>query len=145
MNLNIDGIEIAWAVAGIAVGAVLLILSGGWALLGAFKADLRSQLNDISEGLRDRQNAWKEMLEAHIAAESAEFHSLHELRVEMAHIRRDLEIGYPTRAEMDDRLTKMQKSIDMIRAVVDRRSKAGEDPVSGRPVEGERRASREAG
>lgn len=141
MHIQIDELTLISAIASAAGGIIVCILGGIWRLLGAFKADLSERLDLVETGLEDRQEAWRKMLESHIQAETLEFESLHELRRELALIRQELEAGYPTRREMNDHLSGMRLAIEDIRRIVDARKLSGADPVSGRPVGGERRGT----
>ncbi|MBL8259862.1 MAG: hypothetical protein JNM60_08655 [Candidatus Competibacteraceae bacterium] len=141
MHIQIDELTLISAIASAAGGIIVCILGGIWRLLGAFKSDLSERLDLVETGLEDRQEAWRKMLESHIQAETLEFESLHELRRELALIRQELEAGYPTRREMNDHLSGMRLAIEEIRRIVDARKLSGADPVSGRPVGGERRGT----
>ena len=134
MNLQIDDVTLMAAVASVACSAVFLILAGVWRLLETFKRDLSARLGSVDSGLKDRQEAWKQMLEAHIQAETLEFESLHELRRELSLVRQELEASYPTRKEMNEHLGGTRVAIEEICRIVDARTRSGADPVSGLPI-----------
>lgn len=128
-------------IVGAAVSIAVAILGGVWRLLGSFREAMLDHLSAVDKGLEDRQEAWRKMLESHIHAETVEFEALHELRREMSLIRQDLEAGYPTRREMQERLDSMRMTVEEIRRIVDARKASGADPVSGRPIEADRRGA----
>lgn len=145
MQIKLDDIEMIAAIVGAAVSIVVAILGGVWRLLGSFRETMLDHLSAVDMGLEDRQEAWRKMLESHIHAETVEFEALHELRREMSLIRQDLEAGYPTRREMQERLDSMMKTIEEIREIVEARKASGNDPASGRPIEGDRRMAEQRG
>ncbi len=140
MNVQIDETILVASVAMASVSIIAAILAGVWWLLDAFRQDFRGRIAAVDKGLEDRQDAWREMLELHIKAESAEFESLHELRTQLELMRTDFASGYVTKRELREQLSRITDSIEDIRRIVDARIQTGADPVSGRPAEERRMA-----
>lgn len=140
MNVQIDETILVASVATASVSIIAAILVGVWWLLDAFRQDFRGRIAAVDKGLEDRQNAWREMLEVHILAETKEFESLHQLKAEVKKLRENFLAGYATKREVSEQLARMSASIEDIRRIVDARTRTGADPVSGRPAEERRMA-----
>lgn len=132
MNIQIDETVLVSTIATASASIIVAILAGVWRLLDSFRQDFGGRINAVDKGLEDRQEAWREMLETHILAETKEFENLHQLREEVEKLRNDFVAGYATKKEVSEQLAHMSASIEEIRRIVDARTRRHADPVSGR-------------
>ena len=148
MNVQIDEMTMVLAVVSASATTVGLILGGGWMLLSSFRKDMIDRMAQSDHGLQERQDAFTRMMSQHIASEDRQFAAIAQAQAEMQRKIDSFQRDYVTRTYLEEKLMPIKADTSQTKRIVDSRSKRGDDPVSGRPPEVERRrakADEEAG
>lgn len=148
MNVQIDELTLVLAVVSASATTVGLILGGGWMLLSSFRKDMIDRMAQSDHGLQERQDAFTRMMSQHIASEDRQFAAIAQAQAEMQRKIDSFQRDYVTPTYLEEKLMPIKADTSQTKRIVDSRSKRGDDPVSGRPPEVERRrtkADEEAG
>lgn len=148
MNVQIDELTLVLTVISASATTVGLILGGGWMLLSSFRKDMIDRMAQSDHGLQERQDAFTRMMSQHIASEDRQFAAIAQAQAEMQRKIDSFQRDYVTRTYLEEKLMPIKADTSQTKRIVDSRSKRGDDPVSGRPPEVERRrakADEEAG
>lgn len=148
MNVQIDELTLVLAVVSASATTVGLILGGGWMLLSSFRKDMIDRMAQSDHGLQERQDAFTRMMSQHIASEDRQFAAIAQAQAEMQRKIDSFQRDDVTRTYLEEKLMPIKADTSQTKRIVDSRSKRGDDPVSGRPPEVERRrtkADEEAG
>lgn len=141
MNVQIDEFAFVATVVSAAVTVVAAILGGGWMLLSSFRRDMTERLDVADKGLQERQEAFMEMMRQHIRIEDRQFAEIAKAQDSLRAEIRAIRLEYVTKADLEYQLVPIRAATRKTVEIVDSRSKRGDDPISGRPPEVERRRS----
>lgn len=139
MNVQIDEFAFVATVVSAAVTVVAAILGGGWMLLSSFRRDMTERLDVADKGLQERQEAFMEMMRQHIRIEDRQFAEIAKAQDSLRAEIRAIRLEYVTKADLEYQLVPIRAATRKTVEIVDSRSKRGDDPISGRPPEVERR------
>lgn len=145
MNVQIDELTLVLAVVSASATTVGLILGGGWMLLSSFRKDMIDRMAQSDHGLQERQDAFTRMMSQHIASEDRQFAEIAKAQDSLRAEIRAIRLEYVTKADLEYQLVPIRTATRKTVEIVDSRSKRGDDPVSGRPPEVERRRTDEEG